>query len=216
MPITKGTARDLALMSRGSYGAGGDVQDDHIHDTLLFPAIPGDMNFLTIPIGGTFGAGTKTRVETSLLDPGKLPAGQSFLVKKLKISLILLGRDADTSAFQRVRDFYVVMKYSHWTINIAGKDFEWEAPGDYILPMISEVGIASAANPNRVGDYNSHSWYNIKTPITFGELVSFNIKAQIGSGLPAITTVLTAALAALHDATAAIRVTLRGTLTRSK
>jgi hypothetical protein len=216
MPIPRNTAKDLALMSKGSYGKGGDVQDHYLWDTVLFPAAIGEMAFFTIPIGGTFGAGTKTKIETNLSDPRKLPAGQSFLCKKIKFDLILIGRGSDTNQYGAARDFNLLMNYSRWTINIAGKDYEFEAPGTFFMPTIHELGAGGSANQNRVGDYNSHSWTIIRTPITFGELVSFDVTAEFNSGLAAIRTALTSAFANLNGLTAALRTTIRGTLTRSK
>ena len=218
MPITKATATKLALMSKGSYGLGGDVLDAYIWDRALIPATLGDMLLFRTPIGGQYGNGQKTLVETNLQQPGQFPASQNFLMEKIKPDFI--NGEAYDATLQTVlvKALTLVMRNSVWTISVPNREYEWRMTGNVFLPAIFEQGPATSANQARVGDVNSHSWVNLLTPIPIGELITVTLTITIGSNTSDSTVMgrVLAALAVLHNNSCALGVEVRGTLARSK
>lgn len=220
MPITRNTATKLALMSKGTYGTGGDVLDGYMYDRELIQAALGDLILFRVAIGGAYGDGRKSLVETNLQQPGQFPASQNFLIEKIKANLIS-GEAIDAEApipDTIVKAFAMVMRNSVWTISVPNREYEWRTTGNVFLPSILEVGAGSAPDQVRVGDINAHSWINILTPIPIGELITVTLTVTIGNnqGDSTLRTRLLAALTVLNANKCALCAEIRGTLARSK
>lgn len=219
--ISSEIARDIELLRKGSFGDRNDVQHHVLSDTVQFQiGIPADGYIL-------FGRGqgsalnattTKQKYETNLPSNGQLPAGQTFLAKKLQVSLITYKPSADTTAVALVNAFYQVVKASYWQFRIEGKsEYEFETHGNVFFPSVCEIGPSPTTNGDtRVGDFNHHSWTTLLTPIVLGELVTFKIIAKPGSSDATTQARLVVMNDALATQLAAIRVSLNGTLVRSK
>src|SRR4051812_33575108 len=100
---TQSVMRDLALVKQGSYSqVAGDVLDHVVWDFNRFAATTAraTTTFFSVPIGGTFGSGTKGKPETNLIDPGKFPSGQGFLIKEIgfKCKFFMVATDVDAVA----------------------------------------------------------------------------------------------------------------------
>lgn len=220
--IPRGAARDLALMSRGSYGNSGDVQDHTLYDQLLFQATTMRQvtTFFTTPIGGAYGAGVKSINETNMQDPGKLPNSQSFLIKQISLAFIpmFVGTDVDgTTIMSAVTN---IIQASTFEVRIAGREFDMQKPGTEFLPgfyaHVRATIVDATDRIMRSGDVIQSGWLKFETPIPLGELVSFNVTQRSGSAIAALVALLNTASDGLATQNAALQVRLRGTLTRSK
>lgn len=214
--MTQAAANAVNLGKGGSYSNAGNVLQDSLYDTIIFPAAVGTTTFFNVPIG-TAG---KTEVETNLTDPSKLPNGQTYLVQGIRIALLgnVVGSDTDTNIV--LAAFYNVIQNSFFKFKIAGRDFERRIPGSQFLPTVAVSGqsVVSAT----LGDTPAHS-YSIasgrisckETPIPLGQLVTFSQTVTYGSAIPAVNTIVGTALTALNSQNAQLRITLEGTLTRA-
>lgn len=220
--IPRGAARDLALMSRGSYGNSGDVQDHTLFDQLLFQntTVAANRTFFTTPIGGAYGAGVKTFIETNMQDPGKLPNSQSFLIKQMSLAFIPMFVQADVDGASILSSVINIIQGSLFEIKIAGREFDSQKPGTEFLPgffaAVRSTMVDATDRPIRVGDVIQSGWVKFETPIPLGEMVSFNVTQRTGSAIAALVTILDTASDLLEAQNAALQVRLRGTLTRSK
>jgi hypothetical protein len=219
MAIRKGTAEKLALMKGGSFGASSDVQDYYVYDTVIFPAVAGEISFFQTPIGGQFGNGLKTIAETNLKTAQTLPAQQGMLVEAIKYDLIIPDLTG-TGNFDLARAFMIILCFTRWIVKLPSREFEWEAPGRLMLPTIHEIGSGSAANQNRIGDFIDRNWKQISTPITIadpnGNPVNFYHEGICKSGDTSIMATLNSCFAALNAAKACFGITYRATLLKSK
>ncbi len=220
--IPRGAARDLALMSRGSYGNSGDVQDHTLFDQLLFQAttVAASRTFFTTPIGGAYGAGVKTFIETNMQDPGKLPNSQSFLIKQISVAFIPMFVQADVDGASILSSVINILQASLFEVKIAGREFDSQKPGAEFIPgffaAMRTTIVDATDEAMRVGDVIQSGWIKYETPIPLGELVSFNVTQRTGSAVAALVTILDTASNLLAAQNAALQVRLRGTLTRSK
>lgn len=220
--IPRRTAQDLALMARGSYGNSGDVQDHTLFDTLLFQntTVAAQRTFFTTPIGGAYGAGVKTFIETNMQDPGKLPNAQSFLIKQIGLAFIPMFVQADVDGGSILSSVINIIQASVFEVRIAGRDFDMQKPGTEFLPgffaAVRSTIVDATDQVVRVGDVIQSGWLKFETPIPLGEMVSFNVTQRTGSAIAALVTILDTASDLLEAQNAALQIRLRGTLTRSK
>lgn len=211
--ITKAAAHALDLGRGGSYSNAGNVLQDTLYDTQIFPAAVREQVFFNVPIG----QGGKTEVETNLTDPSKLPNGQTFLVQGIRIALLGAVAGADVDSNVVVAAFYNAIQNCFLKVKIAGRDFERRIPGSQFLPTVAVAGLNSASNGDSVHGFSMASGC-IKckeTPIPFGQLVTFQTTLTYNSGTGAVLTIVNAALAALAANNCQIRISLEGTLTRA-
>jgi hypothetical protein len=209
-------------MSRGSYGNSGDVQDHTLFDQLLFQAttVAASRTFFTTPIGGAYGAGVKTFIETNMQDPGKLPNSQSFLIKQISVAFIPMFVQADVDGASILSSVINILQASLFEVKIAGREFDSQKPGAEFIPgffaAMRTTIVDATDEAMRVGDVIQSGWIKYETPIPLGELVSFNVTQRTGSAVAALVTILDTASNLLAAQNAALQVRLRGTLTRSK
>ncbi len=151
---------DLNLVKQGSYSqVSGDVLDHVLYDEMLFAATTcrPSTSFFTTPIGGAFGTVTKTKQETNMTDPGKLPAGQGFLIKEIGFNLPIIAVTADNDAAAVMQAIVNILAFSVFEIRIAGREFDLQIPGTMFLPAIASrtnsVIVAATALPAYSGEY---------------------------------------------------------------
>lgn len=211
--MTQAAANAVNLGKGGSYSNAGNVLQDTLYDTIIFPAAVGTTTFFNVPIG-TAG---KTEVETNLTDPSKLPNGQTYLVQGIRIALMANVVGADTDSNTVLSAFYNVIQNSFFKFKIAGRDFERRIPGSQFLPTIAIAGIASAANamPSQSYSIASGRIGCKETPIPLGQLVTFSQTVTYGSAIAAVNTIVGTALGVLNTQNAQLRISLEGTLTRA-
>lgn len=220
---TQGVMRDLALVKQGSYSSvAGDVLDHVLYDFARFAAttVRATTTFFSVPIGGTFGDGTKGKPETNLTDPGKLPSGQGFLVKEIGIQSKLYFANTDVDTAIVVNDMMNIVKSSTFELRIAGREFDSQFPGSLLLPVLSALGRATMVDatdrPVSYGMTLSSGWLKLATPIAIGELVSFNVTQITGSADASVQTILNNSSDRLATQEAELGILLKGTLVRSK
>ncbi len=214
---------DIDLVKLGSYSqVSGDVLDHVLYDEMLFAATTArpSTSFFTTPIGGAFGTVTKTKQETNMTDPGKLPAGQGFIIKEIGFNLPIIAVTADNDAAAVMQAIVNILAFSVFEIRIAGREFDLQIPGTMFLPAIANrsnsVIVAATALQAYSGDYLASGWFKLTVPIVLGELVSFSVVQLVGSAVAANTTILNAASDLLATQVAPLQMKLRGTLIRSK
>jgi len=237
--MQKTTARQLRLLSNGSYSTGkGNAQNDYIWDRYLMPAAPAAQGtpLFRIPRSGAFGtvAGdAKTEIETSMEDNGKLPAGQNFLANAICPHFITTNNIASTGDYVHHTDrllqaWKVFQQHTNWIFKFSNTEYSWRAPSVIFLPAVYENGASAVytANEHHVksGEYQHLSWMNMPTRIPITEQVNFTLTAFTTSGAASILALVTNAMAFLNNATAGntptavqceVQVTLRGLLTRA-
>jgi hypothetical protein len=221
--IDKGVMADLQRVKAGSYSqVSGDVLDHVLYDEVLFAATTAraSTSFFTTPIGGAFGTVTKTKQETNMTDPGKLPAGQGFLIKEIGWSLPTINVTADNDAGAVMQAIINILAFSVFEIRIAGREFDLQFPGTMFLPALANrsnsVIVAATALQAYSGEFLASGWFKLAAPIILGELVSFSVVHLLGSAVAANQTILNTASDLLATQVAPLQLKLRGTLVRSK
>lgn len=221
--VASGIAQDLQWVKQGSYSnVSGDVLDHVLYDEVLFQATTAraSTSFFTTPIGGAFGAVTKTKQETNMSDPGKLPAGQGFVIKEFGIFCPTINVTADNDAAAVMQAFVNILGFSVFEIAIAGREYDLQIPGSMFLPAMmnrsNSVIVAATALQSYSGEYLASGWFKLSAPIILGELVSFSVKHLVGSAVAANQTILDTASGVLATQVAPLQLKLRGTLVRSK
>jgi hypothetical protein len=231
--VQQSTARDVALMRNGAYQTGkANVQSDYIWDrnAITGTTVPNvGYVFFRSPRSQPYGAtpgDTKTLIETSMEDNGKLPQGQNFLVNAINISmiskLITATSGAYTEQVDRVLQAYkLLLQHMVVEIKFSNIEYSWRANGTLFIPPIFEPGMATptaaTAQPMNVGDFNHHGWINVPSRIAVSEQANFNVSLTVLSGLAATSAALNQAVQYLASTpvTAEIQVMLRGTLSRA-
>lgn len=226
--MQKQTVKNVALLSNGSYDTGkGQAFDDYLWDTNFIPSTRKLTQFFKTNIGSQYGAvagDEKTDIETSMDDSGKLPAGQSFLINALTVSLISndVVSTAGTvagEALSIVNAYRLIMTHSVWEIKFSNVEYSWRDTGSIFLPSIFEMASQESATDigisnTQVGNFNHMNWIKVATKVPISELVSFSINASINSGVATIQTKLDNALEYLESQKCEWRVQLKGMLLR--
>jgi len=218
--ITKAAADALALGQNGSYSNEGNVLQHTLFDSVSFDAttIRPETNFFTSGQGQTMAGTTvvKSANETNLRDSGKLPNGQTFLIKEFSMALIpaIAGADTDTNTI--VSAYLNIIQNGYMNIKIAGREFDFQTPGSCFTASIQALALGSAANVARVGEQITSGWLKLgATPIPIGQLVTFSVDQFNKSAIAAVTTILNTASDVLSTQNALQQARLRGVLTRS-
>jgi hypothetical protein len=227
--IQKQTVKDVGLLSNGSYDTGkGQAFDDYLWDTNFIPSSRKLTQFFKTNNGSQYGAvagDSKTEIETSMEDTGKLPAGQSFLINAITASLIsntTVGTDGTigTSALAIVNAWRLIMCHSLWEIKFTNTEYSWRDSGSIFLPSVFEqpslsvVSTATGVSNTQVGNFFHYNWIKVSTKVPVSELVSFAINVKIDSGVATIQTKLDNALTYLSGQKVEWRCQLKGMLLR--
>lgn len=213
-------AKDVALGANGSYGGSRDAIKHCIYDTRSFGTTISDYAFFTQGINTTFKSTLlKTKNETNLLDGGKLPNGQTFLIKRIGIALISVLPAANTVTPTIIQAFINLVQSSVFELIIAGREFDFQYPGSAFVPSLSVHGISAAATGTavRAGDAIASGWISIEeAPIFLGPMVSFQLKHTLSNPDSNVVTVLNAGCVLLNGLYSTMQVRMEGTLTRAK
>ncbi len=222
--ITKGAAEALQLGKNGSYSNEGNVLQHVLYDNLDFQdtTLRANGTFFTSPVDSTFMGGTKTETQTNIVTAGQLPNTQTFLIKEISFALIptIVGTELDALAV--VAAYINIMQASRFQIKIAGREFDFEAPGSVFHPPIAVNSLNTMVDAtnrpvaNIGGGYIHSGWVKLaSTPIPIGNLVNFSVRMASSTAAAALATILDTASDVLNTQAAQMQCRLRGVLTRS-
>ena len=218
MPITNAAVQALNLGRGGSYSISRDIIKHFLYDAWIIPAAVVDHTFFQQGVGSAYGAAAKTLNETDLFDSGKLPNGQTFLIKRIGVNIVSAFPAAGVNGAIIAQSAVNILQSSVWDIVVEGRTFDLRFPGSKLVPTISVSGITAATiNTSRNGDSIASGWISIDDfPIYLDTLVSFNVTAHIGNPIAATLAVINAGATLLNGLGATMQVVLEGVLTRSK
>lgn len=230
--LTQKALEYLQLGTGGSYSLARDAISDRLWDTRSFSSTAQSYTFFAQPVGSQWIGGTaKTLNETNLYTTASLPNGQTFLINKFGIAVILnplhLSAGANIEAEMGLTMAMTkIIQNSVFDIRIAGREYDFQAHGRQLMsmPLASTAGNGTAfnvapgaANYNRVGDYISSGWIKLDpTPIFLDQLVSFQVNQRLDNPIPGIKTALDDYSAVLSMYNATLMVILEGFRTRAK
>ena len=217
--ISRDAANALQLGKNGSYSNEGNVLQHVLYDNMDFQdaTVRAETTFFSIPIGGAYMGVNKTLIETNMREVGKLPNGQTFLIKEIGFALIpiLVGADADVNT---INSAYInIMQNSTFEIKVAGREYDWQGPGTVFLNPMQSAALNSAANgAPQQGAYISTGWIKLSsTPIPIGQMVTFSVIMRTGAAVAANLAILNTASDVLDTQEAQMQCRLRGILTRA-
>jgi hypothetical protein len=217
--ITEGAAQAIALQDGGSFSNERDVQLHYVYDTRLVPAVvaPSDFIYYSQPIGAAYGGGVKGLVETNLYDPGKLPNGQRFTIKRILVTLHSLIAAATVDATLAMQAYINILQASTIEIKIPPREFDLQVPGRCFVPAAPAYGHSAANGSFRTGDTIASGYVSLgDTPIVIDNLVTFQVIHHINSAVAANVVILNANSAVLNALGASVGIALEGVLTRGK
>lgn len=222
--ITKQAADALQLGKNGSYSNEGNILQHVLYDTLDFQdaTVRANGSFFTAPVDSAFQGGTKTDTQTNIVTAGQLPNTQTFLIKEISFALIPFIVDTNDDQLTVIQAYVNIMQSSRFQIKIAGREFDFEAPGSVFMPPIFSFGestmVDATTRPlaNVGGGYISTGWVKLaSTPIPIGNLVNFSVRMATSTSAAANATILDTASDVLNTQVATMQCRLRGVLTRS-
>lgn len=222
--ITQQAAEALQLGKNGSYSNEGNVLQHVLFDTLDFQntTLRANGTFFTSPIDAAFQGGNKTDTQTNLVTAGQLPNTQTFLIREISFSLVPFIVDTDDDQLTIIQAYVNIMQSSRFEIKIAGREFDFQAPGSVFMPPIYSFGestmvdATTRALANVGGGYISTGWVKLaSTPIPIGNQVNFSVKMATSTAAAANATILDTASDVLNTQVATMQCRLRGVLTRS-
>lgn len=222
--ITKGAAEALQLGKNGSYSNEGNVLQHVLFDNLDFndTTLRANGTFFTSPIDSAFMGGSKTDTQTNIVTAGQLPNTQTFLIKEISFALIPTIPGTDLDALDIVAAYINIMQASRFEIKIAGREFDFQAPGTVFHPPIAINSLAAVTTAtdrpatNVGGGYIHSGWVKLaSTPIPIGNLVNFSVRMASSTAAAALVTLLNTASDTLNTQNAQMQCRLRGVLTRS-
>jgi len=216
--LTRKMQEAISMGRGGSYSKSRDAIKHYLYDTRIIPAATADFTFFSQPIGAVFGAGVKTINETNLTDSGKLPAGQTFLVEAISLSMISWVPTTEETPGDLAEAWYNMLHSSVFEIRIAGRDFDFQTPGSNFVPALAiaeETG--TDIGYGKTGEYLCSGKLKLApSPIFIDELVSFNVLHRLNNPIAAVTTVIDAGMTILNTLNAVLQVKLEGIYTRAK
>lgn len=218
--LTKQAVEYIKLGSGGSYSLSRDAIKHRLWDTRQFGATASDFVFFQQPNGSTWTAGTtKSGNETNIFDSGKLPNGQTFLINRMSVGLIVPMAVTDVNAAEYARSFNNLLQSSYFEIIIQGRAFDFQIHGSEFLPRpMSLQGVTTATvNSARYGDMLASGWAKLDpAPIFVDTLVSFQVNMRLNNPQAAVKTLLDADATKLDGVYGSMVCTLEGFLTRAK
>jgi phosphatidylglycerophosphatase A len=217
MPSLSPAALQLIQMQRsGSYSTARDALKHRLWDSRTFAATITNATFFVQPIGAAWITGAKTKNETNMVDSGKLPAGQVFLIARMSIGCLAQTAAAGVNPNLVEQAFNLVLANSVFEIKIQGRDYDYQIHGSEFLPRpIAVAGTLAAAYG--AGRCLTTGWSKLDpTPIVVDELVGFQVTQEIMQNNATSLAALNAGTAILNTAVSVMQVTLEGLLTRAK
>ena len=219
MALTNQAVQDINLGRGGSYSLARDVQTHNLWDVRAIPSANTSYSFFSQGIGAAFENGSKDKQETNLADNGKLPTGQTFLVKRIGLALIAPIAAAAVNGATIIQAYNNILQHTLFQLKVAGRDFDLEIHGRQFLPSVAVSNLnAATIYATRVGDYVASGFYSLgSVPIFLDSLVGFSVPMATRSSNSYVNdTLLPAAFILLNGIYARFMVTLEGVLTRAK
>jgi hypothetical protein len=218
--ITSSAANALQLSKNGSYSNEGNILQHTLYDTEPYDATTArpTTTFFSVPQGQTNKAGNaKSATETNMTDPGKLPNGQTFLMRQIDLASLFAVAGADIDANIVLAAYYNLIQNSIFEIKIAGREFDNQTPGTRFLPATPISGLFSGANGffPQASQIGTGAVKLAATPIPVGQLVNFSVIQRTGSGTAAVATIVNTASDVLSTQNAQLQIRLGGILTRA-
>lgn len=216
--LTKQAMEYIDLGTGGSYSLSRDAIKHQIWDTRFFGTTVSDFTFFTQPQGAAWRIGNKSINETNLLDSGKLPNGQTFLMTRIGVALMTYAAASTTNGADLSQAFLNLLDSSVFEIVIAGREFDFQFHGSQLRARpIHYVGDGGVVGIVRVGDSIASGWLKLDpAPIFVDQLVTFSVRHRLNNPDTNILTVLNAAATLLNGIYATMQVTIEGFLTRAK
>lgn len=216
--LTPGAAQELALGRAGTFGTTRDILKHYIWDTRTFGTTISDYTFFSQPIGAAWrNTSVKSVNETNLLDSGKLPTKQTFLVKRMGISLISLEVATGVDTPDLAQAFINIIQSSVFNLKVTGREFEMQVHGSVFLPAIMICGANQTNAGFRVGDIIASGWVSFDNePLFLEPLVNFSVEHKLNNPDSNVQTVLNANATLLNGKNSSMQVRLEGVLTRAK
>jgi hypothetical protein len=217
--LTKQAVEYIKLGSGGSYSLSRDAIKHRLWDTRQFGTTASDTVFFQQPNGAPWRVGNKSTNETNIFDSGKLPNGQTFLVNRMSVGLIVPIATTLTTAPDLARAFINLLQSSYFEIIIQGRAFDYQIHGSELLPRPMSLSSDTAATVNSalVGNMLASGWSKLDpAPIFIDTLVSFSVNHRLGNPDTRVKTLLDADAALLDGVYASMICTLEGFLTRAK
>ena len=217
--LTKQAVEYIKLGSGGSYSLSRDAIKHRIWDTRQFGSTASDHVFFQQPNGSTWrNGGNKSTNETNIFDSGKLPNGQTFLINRFSVGLILPSDPGESNQADYARAFNNVLQSSYFEIIIQGRAFDFQIHGSELLPRpISLYGQQTTNSVVRVGDMLASGWAKLDpAPIFIDTLVSFQVNHRLNNPDPSVKSVLDSDCNQLDADYGSMICTLEGFLTRAK
>jgi hypothetical protein len=218
MAITQNAANDIVLGSGGSYGTDRDVLKHYIWDTRPFSSPITGYTFFSQQLNAVFAGGTlKTLSETNMLDSGKFPSSQTFIVKRMGVSVDLQNSTpGGTAISNQIACFFHILQHSIFEFKIAGREWDAQIHGRQFMP--SNIAM-TGAGAEAFGSLVASGWISLEdSPIPLESMATFSVQHTVVDADPAIMVLLNAAAQgiAYNSQAAYMRVILEGTLTRGK
>jgi len=216
MAITQRAANDIVLGQGGSYGTDRDVLKHYIWDSRPFASPITNYTFFSQQQNAPFVGGfLKTLSETNMLDSGKFPSSQTFLVKRMGVNAVIYSSgQADA---RQMSAFYTILQHSIFEFKIAGREWDAQIHGRQFMPL--SMAIDGTNHGASIGCQVASGWISLEdSPIPLESMATFSVQHTVIDADPAIITLLNEA-AGMLDSTgygAEMRVILEGTLTRGK
>lgn len=217
--LTKQAVEYIKLGSGGSYSLSRDAIKHRIWDTRQFGSTASEAVFFQTQNGATWrNSSNKTTNETNIFDSGKLPNGQTFLVNRFSVGLIVPVAADATNVSELGRAFNNLLQSSYFEIVIQGRAFDFQIHGSELLPRpMSLYGQLATNGPVRIGDMMASGWAKLDpAPIFIDTLVSFQVNHRLGNPDSRVKTLLDADATLLDGVYASMICTLEGFLTRAK
>lgn len=218
MALTRGAVQDISLGRGGTYGMSRDVIKHQLWDTRTFAQTATSFTFFTQPIGAPWRNNSiKTINETNLSDSGKLPNGQTFLVKRIGIAFISLVPSSGTDTPFVAQAYVNLIQSSVFEFVVAGRSFDFQVHGRQFLSPLHVHGANATNAPFRAGDLIASGWCTLGDQPTFlDQLVTFSVQMTLQNPDANVLTQLNADASKLNGLYCSMQCTLEGVLTRAK
>jgi hypothetical protein len=221
MALTNAAVRDLALGRGGTYSTSRDIISHQIWDTWFTTAVTAlDHTYFQQPIGSPHaGGGNKTHIDTNVFDTGKLPNGQTFLMKDIAFFLVPGDQPESDSAKGLAQAFYDIMDVSVIEIRIAGREYDFQIHGRQFLPTVALSTPMDQASvwPNNPSQLLFGGIVSLDpTPIYLDQLVTFSVSQTLYVVEPTVQNNIDVAFDIIGGESGSIRCSIGGVLTRAK
>lgn len=165
-------SNQMLSMQNGTFSRSGEVIDWEYYDQATLAVATTVQRFFTIGLGS--GATPKTLDVTNLTVGGMIPAGQRFVIKRLKL-FYTTSAAIGTAAVQNI---YSMLNQTTLEFLIPGKDSIFQCTLNNILGSSTNI----ALTPTAAGDNiplnmpRFHGIYPLNTPIVLAAMTPFEVR----------------------------------------